>query len=127
MDDVWLLHEKRRDLCSVLPCEQLGKLRGRDLDARLERLHRRLEIVPGIGSPRVILVDSGDSLYVLVLCEQVTCGRNVVHSGVRAGAKQILIACILENARCAAIEKDGELLQFVRNRRDGETVTGGDA
>ena len=106
--------------------EQLGKLLGRDLDAGAERLHRRFEVVPGILSPCIVLINSGNSLYVLVAREQVASGRNVVHCGVRASSKQIFVACILENAWCAAVEEDRELLQLVGERRDGETVAGGD-
>ena len=58
--------------------------------------------------------------------EQVAGRRHVVHGGVGAGAEQVLVARVLEDARRAAVEENGELLQLVGQRSDRETVAGGD-
>ncbi len=44
----------------------------------------------------------------------------------RARAKNVLVGCILEHTRRAAVEKNGEFLQFFGDWGDGETVTARD-
>ena len=122
MDHVRILDEERRDLGAVLPGRELRKLLGRDLDAGLERLHRGLEVGPGILAPGVILIDAGNDFHIGFAREQITRGCDVIHGGVRAGAEQVFVARVLENARRSAIEENRDLLQLIGKRRNRQAI-----
>jgi hypothetical protein len=124
--DIGAAGEERRDFRAVLPGEELGHLRGSDLHPRLQGLHRRLEIVPRVLAPGVVLVDAREFLDVGLHLRHVQRRGDVVHGRGGAGAEQVLVARVLEDARCTAVEEHGELLQLLGERRDREAVAAGD-
>ena len=56
----------------------------------------------------------------------VQCGGHAVHRRRGAGAEQVLVARILENARRSAIEEDRQLLELLGNRGHCEAIAAGD-
>ena len=58
----------------------------------------------------------------LNLLEHVFGGRDVVHGRVRVDAEDVMPRLFLENARRAADIEDGELFQFLGDRRDREAT-----
>ncbi len=122
VDHVGAAREQRRDLGAELAGHELRHLRGLDLDAGLERLHRGLEVGPGILTPGIVLIDAGDRLHVRQPFEQIERDRDVIHGAVRAGAEHVLVACVLEDARRAAVEQHRELLELLGDRRDRQAV-----
>ena len=64
MDHLGAAAEQRGDLGAELAGEQPRHLRGLHLDAGLQRLHRALEVGPGVLAPGVVLVDAGERLHV---------------------------------------------------------------
>ncbi len=126
MDHLGAAAEQRGDLGAELAGEQPRHLRGLHLDAGPQRLHRALEVGPGVLAPGVVLVDAGERLHVGKPLHQVERDRHVIHRAGRPGAEHIFVARVLEDARRAAVEQHGELLQLLGDRRDGEAVAARD-
>ena len=118
--------EQRRDLGVVLTGEELGHLRGLDLDPGNELLHRRLEIVPGILAPGVVLVEAGDRLDAALGVFHEEGRAYAVHGRGGRSAEHVLVARVLEYARRAAVEEVGELLELLGDRRDRQAVAARD-
>ncbi|MGH8767732.1 MAG: hypothetical protein ACREVT_06055, partial [Burkholderiales bacterium] len=57
--------------------------------------------------------------------QQVHCARHRVHGGVRARAEHVLVARVLEHPRRAAVEQDGDFLQFLGYRRNCQAIAAG--
>ena len=126
MDHLGAAAEQRGDLGAELAGEQLWHLRGLHLDAGPQRLHRALEVGPGVLAPGVVLVDAGERLHVGKPLDQIERDRDVIHRAGRPGAEHVFVARVLEDARRAAVEQDRELLQLLGDRRDGEAVAARD-
>ena len=126
VDDIGAGLGQRGDLRAVLAGAELGHLRGGHARIRPERLHRQVEVVPGVLAPGVVLVDAGVGLDVGALVEQVERRGHCIHRRVRTGAEHVLVAALLEHARSAAVEQHGELLHLLGHRRDGQAIAAGD-
>ena len=126
MDHIRFGAEQSRDLGIVLPGEQLGHLRSLDFDLGHQLFHRRLKIGPGILSPGIVLVDSGNRLQFRLDVQDVQRCADVVHGRGGRGAEHILVVRVLEYARRAAIEEIGEFFQLFRDRCDRQAIAAGD-
>ena len=122
MNDLRFRGQQRRNLGAELAGEQLGKQHLVGGRLRCQRLHRQIEVAPGILAPGVILVDAGIGRHVLHLAEHVFGRRHVVHGGVRVDAEHVFARLLLEDARRAAHVENGELLQLLRHRHDRQAI-----
>ena len=122
VDHVGFFAQQRGDLGVVLAREELGHLRGLHLHLGEELLDRGLEVGPRILAPGVVLVDPGDRLQIGLDVPHVERRADVVHGRRGRGAEHVLVVAVLEDARGAAVEEVGELLEFLGHRGDRQTV-----
>src|SRR5690606_23359034 len=95
VDDLGTAGQQRRNFGAVLAGQELGHLRGDHLDIRLELLHGRFEVVPGIVAPGVVLVDAGDLGRPRLGFGDVHGRRHRVDGTGRAGTEDVLIVVVL--------------------------------
>jgi hypothetical protein len=119
-------HQQRRDLRAVLAREQLGEQLLAHARLGLQRLHGEDEVAPGILAPGVVLVDAGVAADLAELVGDVAGPADVIHGRVRRRAEDVFVLVLLEDARGAAVEEDGEHLQLLGDRGDGEAAARGD-
>src|SRR3954464_4104466 len=124
--EVCALYWPGRGLGVVLAGGEAWHLRGLHIEARHQHLHRRLEVAARVLAPGVVLVEPGDRLHARLRVLHVERGANRIHGRRGRGAEHVLVACVLEDARRAAVEEVGELLQLLGHRRDREAVAARD-
>ena len=115
--------QQRGDFRAVLAREQLREQLLVDLGLRRQHAHRADEVAPGVLAPGVVLVDAGEQRDVLLLGEQVARRGGVIHGRVRRRAEHVFARLLLEDARRAAVEIDGQRLELVGDRRHREAAS----
>src|SRR5438445_3298752 len=126
MDHLRPTTEERGDFGAELTRKKLRHLRGLHFDPRLEGLHGVLEVRPGVLTPGIVLIEARNRLYVGGALHQIERDGHVIHRAGWTGAEHIFIARVLEDARRAAVEQDGELLLLLGNGRDRQAIAARD-
>ena len=92
----------------------------------LQRLHRALEVGPGVLAPGIVLVDARERFHVGNALEQIERDGDVIHRAGRPGTEHVLVARVFEDARRAAVEQNRELLQLFGHWRDRQAIAARD-